>query len=153
MSNELWTWLCEQVAEDRRVAQAAMESQRHADDPDGTDAWRASDSDGIYTTDYGAKVLFGPYEYTDPRLAAHVVTWQPKNVLALCEAHERVLTRHRHPTPQDESGSWMRPESCLGCGWSGDPDIEVTYDLDECPELRDMALAYQHRPGYREERP
>lgn len=125
MTGDLVTWLREQIAADQHAAQAAMESQRHAGDPDGTDTWRFSDSGGVYTTDYGVGVLFGPYEYTDPRLAAHVVAWQPKRVLAQCKAHTAILDR--------VEAALRQPDSAWDVGNA---------------VLHALALAYQHRPGY-----
>lgn len=58
-------------------------------------------------------------------------------VLRRCEADRRVLARHRLP----ESGDWMYP-GCEGCGTTGEFDDIVTDNINECPELLDLAHAH-----------
>ena len=71
-------------------------------------------------------------------------------IRAQCEAQMRVLNRHHPPRPGSSEAAWMGARSCGGCGVTGDPDCEVTEDINECPELLDMAVAFRHQPGYRE---
>lgn len=74
--------------------------------------------------------------------------------LARCEAYTAILREHR------PYGEWLRDElpdwapsaerSCVGCGFDNQEERR-TPDVNECPTLRALALAYRHRDGYREE--
>lgn len=60
-------------------------------------------------------------------------------VLRRCEADRRVLARHC----QDMSpGNWYRSAACSGCGVGGDCDDPVIDNINECPELLDLAHAH-----------
>lgn len=79
----------------------------------------------------------GPNEST----ARHIVAWQPSAALRLCEAARRVLSRHRVPGEKSDE-SWFTPTTgCFGCGTYGAVDTAVTDDIDQCPELLDLAFA------------
>jgi hypothetical protein len=60
----------------------------------------------------------------------------PVNALRRCEADRRILARHRlDPNVHYEP-------ACLGCGTYGDQEMSVTDNLNECPELLDLAHAH-----------
>jgi len=59
-------------------------------------------------------------------------------ILRRCEADRRILTRHRLAT----EWTWQRDPACHGCGTSGDCDDPVTDNLNDCPELLDLAHAH-----------
>ncbi|WP_406417992.1 hypothetical protein [Streptomyces sp. NBC_01614] len=64
------------------------------------------------------------------------------NVPALrrCEADRRILARHRlNPDVHFEP-------ACLGCGTYGDRELSETDNLNECPELLDLAYAHGLTP-------
>lgn len=72
--------------------------------------------------------------------------WQrqeAKERLADIAAKRRTMARH--------AGLELAPGKviCLGCGYYPG-DINPAYDLDECPELRDLAAIYADRPDYQE---
>jgi hypothetical protein len=71
--------------------------------------------------------------------ALHIAHHNPSDVLARCEAHEKLLDLHAQST---EHG-W----ECSLCGPEGQ-NIDCTYP---CDTIRVLALAFQHRPGYRQE--
>jgi hypothetical protein len=77
-------------------------------------------------------------------VADHIVTWDPARVLAEIKAKRRVLARH-HPYRDDD------PEhgdnSCVGCGFGSDEESMVA-DINDCPELRDVAAPYAEHPDY-----
>jgi hypothetical protein len=65
---------------------------------------------------------------------------QTEGVRLRCEADRRILARHRlDPT---EGGSWLYAAACHGCGTFGDCDDPVTDNLNDCPELLDLAHAH-----------
>ena len=57
-------------------------------------------------------------------------------VLRRCEADRRILARHK----LDLHVSWE--PACEGCGVQGGMDMPRTDDLNECPELLDLAYAH-----------
>ncbi|GGJ86902.1 hypothetical protein GCM10011583_18110 [Streptomyces camponoticapitis] len=60
--------------------------------------------------------------------------------LRRCEADRRILARHcLDPAKVD---SWMFATACLGCGTEGDFQDPVTENLNDCPELLDLAHAH-----------
>lgn len=61
----------------------------------------------------------------------------PERVLAEVAAKQRVMARHR----DDGHGN------CEGCGYDYG-DISQRYDVDECPELRDLAAPDANHPDY-----
>lgn len=65
---------------------------------------------------------------------------QSEGVRLRCEADRRVLARHALDTAQAES--WMFGAACMGCGTEGDCDDPVSENLNDCPELLDLAHAH-----------
>ena len=74
-----------------------------------------------------------------PDNALHAAVNDPSHVLDDIEAKWRVLARHR-PCTDDLS--------CNGCGFDRElgPMVE---DIENCPELRDMAVAFRTHPDYK----
>lgn len=67
--------------------------------------------------------------------------WPPSQVdgvLRRCEADCRILERHRLAT----EWTWQGDPACHGCGTQGDCDDPVTDNLNQCPELWDLAHAH-----------
>jgi hypothetical protein len=62
-------------------------------------------------------------------------------VLRRCEADRRILARHKLPEP----GDWTYP-GCAGCGTTGEFDDIVTDNINDCPELLDLAHAHGITP-------
>lgn len=66
----------------------------------------------------------------------------PVNALRRCEADRRILNRHRI----DPDASWYRAAWCEGCGTYGEFDDPETDNLNDCPELLDLAHAHGLTP-------
>ena len=66
----------------------------------------------------------------------------PSNALRRCEADRRILNRHR----LDPDAYWLDAAMCHGCGVMGDCDDPVTDNLNDCPELLDLAHAHGLTP-------
>ncbi len=146
----LAAWLLEQIAEDERRAEAAAPGgwEYCEDDVDGE---IISDDEPHYSVAFvrGGNPRRG-VEGMDGQngTGRHVETWQPKRVLAECDAKRRIIEHH---LPDSESGS---PPECSTCF-----DPETLHDWPEylvqephpCPTLRLLALPYADREGYREE--
>jgi hypothetical protein len=62
----------------------------------------------------------------------------PDNALRRCEADRRILSRHR----LNPDAYWHEAAMCEGCGTEGDMAYPVTENLNDCPELLDLAHAY-----------
>ena len=71
--------------------------------------------------------------------ARHVARHDPARVLAEVKAKRRVMERH--------TAGWRKSGPCLGCNF-GPQEDEFTEDVEECPELRDMASVYADHPDY-----
>lgn len=63
---------------------------------------------------------------------------QTEGVRLRCEADRRILARHRLAT----EWTWSFDAPCHGCGTEGDCDDPVTENLNQCPELLDLAHAH-----------
>lgn len=71
--------------------------------------------------------------------AAHAARHDPVAVLRRCEADRRVLARHS--VDPDRSDSPWYATACEGCGTSGHLCDPVTENINDCPELLDLAHA------------
>ena len=70
----------------------------------------------------------------------HIARHDPARVLREVEAKRRILERH---SPILTCGSM----ACDGCGWDREDGHHVE-DINECPELRDMASVYADHADY-----
>lgn len=86
----------------------------------------------------------------------HARRHDPARVLREITAKRAVMERH-HEVTEDHENSWMWSwydaqrgvsQACVGCGWSGDPDMAVTDRIEDCDELRDMASVYADHEDY-----
>lgn len=66
----------------------------------------------------------------------------PAAVLRRCEADRRILNRHR----LNPDAYWNRAAMCEGCGTYGEFDDPETENLNDCPELLDLAHAHGLTP-------
>ncbi|MFJ4682019.1 DUF6221 family protein [Streptomyces sp. NPDC088789] len=66
----------------------------------------------------------------------------PAGVLRRCEADRRILARHR----LDPGAYWADAAMCDGCGHEGEMGYAVTENLNDCPELLDLAHAHGITP-------
>jgi hypothetical protein len=85
------------------------------------------------------KIATLPHDHGGYLNALHVVLHDPEAALRRCEADRRVLARHC----QDMRPiNWSDSAACSGCGTYGDQDMTVTDNINECPELLDLAHAH-----------
>lgn len=66
----------------------------------------------------------------------------PAAVLRRCAADRRTLARHR----LNPDAYWAEAAMCEGCGTEGEMDDPRTENLNDCPELLDLAHAYGITP-------
>lgn len=64
----------------------------------------------------------------------------PAAVLRRCEADRRILARHA--LDPEKAYDWVDATMCAGCGTYSDCDWPVTDNLNDCPELLDLAHAH-----------
>lgn len=85
----------------------------------------------------------------DPASGQHIVRHDPARVLAEVAAKRRVLARHcpADPRPMWSSPAWRNVCACIGCGLERDGDWN-TEDINDCPELRDLAAVYADHPDF-----
>lgn len=113
--------------------------------------WYASeyhyDPDGDFTAQLGgspgaADIAGHGYEgggVDTMHTARHIALHDPAAVLRRCEADRRVLARHR---ANPDALSRLDTVACEGCGVYGDCDLPVTDNVNDCPELLDLAHAH-----------
>jgi len=74
--------------------------------------------------------------------------WTAARVLRDVAAKRRIMTRH-HAGPLP-SGYVAGCQHCAGCNCTGWGEY-ITEDINDCPELQDLAAVYADHPDYREE--
>jgi hypothetical protein len=120
---DLHDWITQHVNETEHGARAAAELQALD--------WSCP-STGV--VDLGSDLL----ATGDRDVAYHVVRHDPAAVLRRCEADRRVLARHR----LNPDAYWYDAAMCAGCGTEGEMDYARTENLNDCPELLDLAYAH-----------
>ncbi|MEU4804326.1 DUF6221 family protein [Actinosynnema sp. NPDC023587] len=94
-----------------------------------------------------------------PHAIEHIQSlWSPAHLLAQCEAHTAILDRHHARTVMVVDYEYYEPgaQACAEC-----TQVDGPFDLSDdpdyvlrrfpCPTWHDVALAYRHNNGYREE--
>ncbi|MGW3321103.1 DUF6221 family protein [Streptomyces virginiae] len=72
--------------------------------------------------------------------AWHIAANDPAAVLRRCAADRKILARH---SVDPRRADWpSEATACNGCGVYGDCDWPVTDNLNDCPELLDLAEGY-----------
>lgn len=139
---DLHTWITQQVDRVEELAKVATPGpwqgvvDHHQHGVTEASVW--SDKLGYYITE---KVSSGERHEAD---AHHIGQHDPVAVLRRCEADRRILARHRlHP-----DAATSRAVACEGCGveWVQDYYDPVVDNLNDCPELLDLAHAHGITP-------
>lgn len=156
MSNyDLIVWLREQIAEKRRRA------MRTAFIPDGPAATWSYERNLFRVVVHGDDHTVGvasrragttpdgrPYE--DVLLdvdGEHMEMNDPRAAVAECEAHTAILDQHC--TPHTVVDGFCVEEGGE-CTHAGESECAVC-GIPDCATVRALGLAFQHRPGYRQE--
>ncbi len=130
----------QQLAEDAAVRAA----QWNTAEPSPS-AWGDEERPAQILADGKPIITFG-IEYGAPLAVDHVAYWDPARVLAEIAAKRRVLARHQR------MGSVYRdalvPDACEGCGLDeGEWNVA---DINECPELLDLAAPFSGHEDFDE---
>lgn len=80
-------------------------------------------------------------------LATHIARHDPAGVLRRVAAGRRVLARHKAAGPS-RYRTTREELNCEGCGWEGEHGDPVTENIDNCPELRDLASIWADHDDY-----
>ena len=132
---DLHAWITQQVDAVEAEAHARLKGLRvafnsHDDGPaivgTVTEATHTAEGLQLDVAQYGAEPVDDAWANV-PRVAV---------VLRRCEADRRILARHR----LDPDVPWE--PACKGCGTYGDMELSTTDNLNECPELLDLAHAH-----------
>lgn len=141
--DELVTWLREQIAQVRQIAKDGIVRKSHGDEWGVGEgrilSWSNRDEQDTEVIGGGKPIVQCNYEYGGPMIAAHIAEHDPRAVLAQCDAHEAILNGYAKLVADDAATRY------------GDPDARSAFCAYEEVVLPALALAYQHRPGYREE--
>ncbi|WP_329215253.1 DUF6221 family protein [Streptomyces sp. NBC_01485] len=133
---DLHAWITQQVD---RVEETARAVEDRSAPWDGL--WMADGNRAVRTVN--GHVLFYRHKSSPlkPGLADHVALNDPAAVLRRCEADRRILARHRL---DPGAAGTDRAAACDGCGveWVQDCCDPVTDNLNDCPELLDLAHAH-----------
>lgn len=137
---DLHAWITQQVDAVEKLARACDATDwRHVFDgiivDRDTDGWQhAPDSAVIARVDYD-RIYWSTSPAHSPE-ADHIVSNDPDTVLRRCEADRRILARHRlDPNVTYEP-------ACKGCGTYGDQELSNVDNVNDCPELLDLAHAH-----------
>ena len=135
---DLHAWITHQVDRAEALAKAATPGpwegvvDRHQRGVVDASVW--SNKLGYYITE---KISSGDRHEAD---AHHIGANGPDAVLRRCEADRRILARHRlDPNVTYEP-------ACEGCGTYGDMGLSEVDNLNDCPELLDLAHAHGITP-------
>lgn len=132
---DLHAWITQQVDRVEETAQAVEDRSAPWDGQ-----WMADGNSAVRTLN--GHVLFYRHGAAPlkPGLADHVALNDPAAVLRRCEADRRILARHRIDPAHAEDRLYVAP--CHGCRTHGDCDDPNTENLNDCPELLDLAYAH-----------
>ncbi|MEV4861448.1 DUF6221 family protein [Streptomyces ossamyceticus] len=143
---DLHGWITQQIDETEKRARACTASDwRHVGhgtivDRD-TDGWQGAPDNAVIARIDVDRIY---YSCSPPYVpdADHVALNSPDHVLRRCAAARRVLARHR----LNPDAYWAEAAMCDGCGTEGEMDYPRTENLNDCPELLDLAHAYGITP-------
>lgn len=133
------------MGEDEQVARAALAVAptpwTREYNEDGNDRWldiHAANEETVVETESGAN---GP----SIPVAEHIAHNDPARVLRETEAKLRIMARHK---PGNAELYGWAPNWCEGCGYEGEASDPRTEDIDDCPEIRDLASTWADRTDY-----
>lgn len=132
---DLHGWITQQIDKTEAAARDATEGPWFADHPEPRH-WGDDPETALIVR--GKVLCILDNQHNGPLNADHIVLHSPDNVLRRCTADRKILARHRLAT----EWTWSHDAPCHGCGVMGDCDDPVTDNLNDCPELLDLAHAH-----------
>jgi hypothetical protein len=132
---DLHGWITQQITHIETTARAATEGPWYADHPEPRH-WGDDPETALIVR--GKVLCILDNQYGGPLNADHIVLHDPTTVLRRCEADRRILNRHR----LNPDAIWYEAAMCEGCGTEGEMAYPRTENLNDCPELLDLAHAH-----------
>jgi hypothetical protein len=147
-SDEMITWLREEIRARKTLALAAME---RAEVKDGH--WFGEEDE--ITDDNGLRLA----TVNHPDVTAHIAANDPRSVIAACDAELAILDDHYILTRDDRNevyeefsviaiGSADRDRGCVTCHYYGQGGVK---GYGRCRTVRLLGTGYQYREGFRME--
>ncbi|MDX5563750.1 DUF6221 family protein [Streptomyces sp. ID05-04B] len=146
---DLHTWITQQIDERKRLAQACTTTDwRHVFDgiivDRDTDGWQHAPDNTVIARVDTDRIYWSTSPAHSPE-ADHIAGNDPDTVLRRCESDRRILARHRL---DPAAANTPHATACDGCGadYVQDHWDPVTDNLNDCPELLDLAHAHGITP-------
>ena len=132
---DLHGWITQQIDARERVAEAARGQ--------GEGRWRHETGyhSGRVEDERGETVVYDEGAPLEEE-AAHIALNDPATVLCRCAADRKILARHR----LNPDAYWTDAAMCEGCGTEDEMAYARTENLNDCPELLDLAEAHGLTP-------
>lgn len=131
---DLHGWITQQID----TIESSLRDVDKEHDRDWSTQWNAS-SDTFTIYDGNASAVAAD---ALPAAAALIAHHDPAHVLRRCAADRRVLARHR----LNPDAYWADAAMCEGCGDEGELADPRAENLNDCPELLDLAHAHGLTP-------
>lgn len=132
---DLHAWITQQVDRAEEAVRTGLEGRRVAFQPNDGGPTITGAITGVTQTPEGSQFTIAQYD-VEP-MSTETTPIQPAiATLRRCEADRRILARHR----LDPDVPWE--PACKGCGTYSDMDLSTTDNVNECPELLDLAHAH-----------
>jgi hypothetical protein len=132
---DLHGWITQQIDTVEAAARAATDGPWHVTEYDYPTDFAAGIGTALGEVDVvGHGYEGGGVEHLAD--ARHIAFHDPAAVLRRCAADRKIIARHQ----LDPDVYWA--PACAGCGTYGDQDMPYTDNLNECPELLDLAEGY-----------
>lgn len=132
MTEDLISWLTQQLDEDERIAKAASVAPWSGSEP-GPPKYQDPIVYDAEDNTVADRASWGDLDADDMR---HMVRFDPARVLREVEAKRQILAQH----PPGEDGYCGDGLGLDGCKWDW-----------PCPTVRLLTLPYADRPGFKEE--
>lgn len=140
---DLHAWITQQVDTVEAAVGAGLEGRRVAFQPDDGGPTITGAVTSVTQTPEGPQITLAQYD-VEP-VDTEIVPIQPViAVLRRCEADRRILARHTLDPAHAEDRLYAT--ACHGCGTYGDCDDPNIDNLNDCPELLDLAHAHGITP-------
>lgn len=140
---DLHGWITQQIDRAAAVAQAAGGKAWHWEHGYGDMCNDPTCPYGDLATDDTVLMQVHGLDVTEPwQGAEHIAFNHPAAVLRRSEADRKILARHT----LDPEATWYEAAMCRGCGDYGEQGYPYTENLNDCPELLDLAYAHGLTP-------
>lgn len=136
---DLHGWITQQIEHAEKIAREAGGKAWHWEHDYGDMCNDPTCPYGELATDDTVLMQVHGLDVTEPwQGAARIAFNDPATVLRRCTADRKILERHR----LNPNACWADAAMCEGCGTEGEMGYARTENLNDCPELLDLAEGY-----------